>query len=154
MDDSDKFLHQEIFLSDTENDENTQSITFEASKYIMKSYKCLVCKREFNHESDILNHVEESHLEILISPSIKQENPETCTYESSLENNYDNSLGQVKQEFQEHQDIRNDLAFIDIGPFQCFNSNLSKIERDENTIEEHLFYYESKDPKNKLEFVI
>ena len=154
MDDSDKFLHQEIFLSDIENDETTQNITFEASKYIMKSYKCLVCKREFDHKSDILNHIEERHLEILISPSIKQENPDPYTFESNLEKSHDDSLDQVKQEFQEQQDIRNCIDFIDIGPFQFFNSNLDKIERDKKTIEEILFDYESKDPRDKLKFVI
>ena len=52
---------------------NNENLSLEAEKYIMRLYKCLICEIEFNFKPDIRKHVEKQHLEIILTPSIKEE---------------------------------------------------------------------------------
>ena len=56
-----------------------ENLRLEAMKYIKKIYKCLICNNsEFNFESDVVKHIEERHLDIILSPQIKKEFSKNC----------------------------------------------------------------------------
>ena len=50
-----------------------ENSTFEAEKYIIKVYKCLICGIEFNFKPDLRKHIEKQHLDFILTPKIKNE---------------------------------------------------------------------------------
>ena len=52
---------------------SNENLTFEAEKYIIKLYKCVICESEFNFKPDIRKHIEKQHLDIILTPRIKNE---------------------------------------------------------------------------------
>ena len=125
MDGYNKFQNQELFPSEKENIQNELNFSLEASKHIRKIYKCLLCEDEFDHESEILKHVKDSHFEIILTPFIKQDNTEKQIFENGSENNQNIFLDQIKQEFQELEE----------------NTSLDPLQTNEEEFKKHLFPY-------------
>ena len=75
-----------------------ENLRLEALKYIKKTYQCLICDdNEFIFQSDVLKHVEEIHLEIIIAPQIKNEFSENCMEKKEM--------NQIENEFKELRDM-------------------------------------------------
>merc|ERR1712098_346174 len=75
-----------------------ENLKLEALKYIKKTYKCLICENDdFISDADVLKHVEERHLEIILVPQIKKEASENYTEKKEM--------NQIKIEFEESKDI-------------------------------------------------
>ena len=106
--------------------EEIGNISIEASKYVMKIYKCQICQFVFNLEFETLNHVKEHHVDIIIKSLITQENTENQILESDLEN-----------KSREKEILESNLEDWSIKK-EIFESNLEKRNTEKQILESNL----------------
>ena len=101
------------------------NLRLEALKYIKKVYKCLICNNyEFSFESDVLKHIEETHLDIVLTPKIKNEFSEK-------------GMNQIENESKELKDIVPKPELIDAKFENTINHVFKNVLNNLNIVTSH-----------------